>query len=287
MSVRRQTIELESVIGDHRDEQDRWVYRLEDDPTIAYMRLTSFGEKTVDEFREVLEDLDNDFGGLVLDLRGNSGGLLYAASEVCNMFIEKGRIVSTRVRGNIVDEFIDAEPGTLVDADIPVAILIDGNSASASEIVAACLQDHGRAVIVGTRSYGKGTVQNIFPLQYGRSALRLTVARYYRPSDKNIHRMPDATEDDEWGVTPDEGCLVEVDEKTLESLARRWQEASYPMLSSAEREVADHTEPNDADDPSEVDPELPEVGPPIDPQLQRAIESIRQPTEQERQPAAA
>ena len=173
VSVRRQTIELESVIGDHRDQDSHWVYRLKEEPMIAYMRLTSFGEKTVQELRGVLQELDNDFDGLVLDLRGNSGGLLYAAVDVCNMFLNQGRIVSTRIRGNIVEEEFDAEAGTLVDSDKPVAILIDGNSASASEIVAACLQDNDRAVVVGTRSYGKGTVQNILPLQYGRSALTI------------------------------------------------------------------------------------------------------------------
>ena len=242
MTVRRQTIELESVIGDHRDDRNQWVFRLKDDPTIAYMRLTGFGEKTAEELRQVLQDLDKDVSGLVLDLRGNSGGLLYAAVDVSNMFIERGRIVSTRVRGNVVEETFDAEPGTLVDAKLPVAVLIDGNSASASEIVAACLQDNGRAVIVGTRSYGKGTVQNILPLQYGRSALRLTVARYYRPNDKNIHRMPEATEDDEWGVSPDEGYEVPVDEQTLQDLMLRWRVASYPMLASVPAETTDDEE---------------------------------------------
>ena len=284
MTVRRQTIELESVIGDHRDDQNRWVYRLKDDPTIAYTRLTSFGEKTSEELRQVLQDLGEDVRGLILDLRGNSGGLLYAAVDVSNMFIEQGRIVSTRVRGDVVEETIDAEPGTLVDADLPLAILIDGNSASASEIVAACMQDNGRAGIVGTRSYGKGTVQNIIPLQYGRSALRLTVARYYRPNDKNIHRMPDATEQDEWGVSPDDGYEVPVDEQTLQELMLRWRVASYPMLSAGPSEASDteesvkpesDTSPEESDNTTD-DPENSAIGGlPIDPQLQRAVQYLR------------
>jgi len=261
--VRRQRIELESVIGDHRDANDSWVYRLADDPTIAYLRLTSFGEKTVRELRRVLVHLDNDFRGLVLDLRGNSGGLLYSAADVCNMFMNEGRIVSTRIRGDIVEETRNAEPGTLVHPRIPMAVLIDGNSASASEIVAACLQDNERAVIVGTRSYGKGTVQNILPLQYGRSALRLTVARYYRPNGHNIHRMPTATEADEWGVTPDEGYEVSLDEETLQDLMRRWREASYPMLSAQQLEA---TDPDAGESPTS--------GLSIDPQLQRAVEYL-------------
>ena len=230
ISVQRGRIAIESVIGDYRDKENRWVYRLRDKPSIAYVRLTRFGEKTVRELERVLKDLNNDFDGLVLDLRGNGGGLLHAAAEVSDMFINSGRIVSTRVRGGKVEDSFDATNGTLVDTNKPLAILIDTDSASASEIVAACLQDNQRAKVVGTRSYGKGTVQNILPLQYGRSALRLTVARYYRPNGKNIHRGKDATEDDEWGVTPDDGLTVELDENTILELAKRWREASYPSL---------------------------------------------------------
>ena len=94
-------------------------------------------------------------------------------------------------------------------------VLVDGYSASASEITAACLQDHKRAVIVGTRSWGKGTVQNVMPFEGGRSALKLTVATYWRPSETNIHRHVDATEDDAWGVSPNDGFEVEVDDETL------------------------------------------------------------------------
>jgi carboxyl-terminal processing protease len=232
ISVQRGRIEIESVIGDYRDKENRWVYRLRDDPSIAYVRLTRFGEKTVRELAEVLKNLDNDFSGLVLDLRGNGGGLLHAAAEVSDMFLNSGKIVSTRIRGGEVEDRFDATAGTLVDTSKPIAILIDTDSASASEIVAACLQDNQRAKIAGTRSYGKGTVQNILPLQYGRSALRLTVARYYRPNGKNIHRGKDATEHDEWGVQPDKGLKVELDEETIVDLAKRWREASYPSLTT-------------------------------------------------------
>ncbi|NNE00757.1 MAG: S41 family peptidase [Pirellulaceae bacterium] len=233
ITVRRANIELESVIGDYRDDNSKWVFRLQSHPSIAYIRLTSFGEKTVRELEGVLATLNNEFDAMVLDLRGNSGGLLYAARDVSDMFLDSGRIVSTRTRGNVIEDVYDATPGTLVDPSKPLAILIDGGSASASEIVAACLQDNHRATIVGTRSYGKGTVQNILPLQFGRSALRLTVARYYRPNDHNIHRKEDATEEDEWGVTPDDGFTVSVDDKTLEQLGDRWRQASYPLLSAA------------------------------------------------------
>ena len=232
VTVTRARIELESVVGDHRDSKNKWVYRLKSQPRIAYLRLKSFGEKTVRELEDILRRLDNEFDALVLDLRGNGGGLLYAARDVCDMFLSAGDIVSTRTRGGVIEESHSATPGTLVDPQIPVAVLIDGNSASASEIVAACLQDNGRAVIVGTRSFGKGTVQEVIPLQYSRSALRLTVARYYRPNNENIHRKSDATEDDEWGVRPDQGFNVPMDMPSLIALDRVWQKASFPLLAT-------------------------------------------------------
>jgi carboxyl-terminal processing protease len=234
ISVQRATIELESIVGDHRDADNRWVYRLKSEPSVAYIRMKSFGEKTVDELAGVLKRLDNDFTALVLDLRGNGGGLLYAARDVCDMFLSSGKIVSTRIRGGAIDESYSATEGTLVDPDIPMAVLIDRDSASASEIVAACLQDNRRAIVAGTRSYGKGTVQEIIPLQYGRNALRLTVAKYYRPNNHNIHRDADATEQDEWGVTPDPGFVVPMDEEALIQLAIRWREASFPLLAGIE-----------------------------------------------------
>ena len=230
IEVERDRIELESVIGDHRGEDQRWIFRLKSQPNIAYIRMTSFGEKTVRELGDVLMELDNDFDALVLDLRGNGGGLLDAAADVVDMFIDQGQIVSTRLRdGSIEDEF-HATAGTLVGKNKPMAVLIDQDSASASEIVAAALQDHNRAVIAGTRSYGKGTVQHVLPLEYGRSALRLTVAKYYRPSGENIHRSKDAAEEEVWGVSPDEGMSVEMDEATVIRLAQVWREASYPLL---------------------------------------------------------
>ncbi len=258
ISVQRATINLPSVVGDHRSANNEWVYRLKSNRRIAYIRLSSFGEKTVDELTNVLVSLNNDFDGLVLDVRGNSGGLLYAARDISNMFLNEGRIVSTRTRGNQIEDVYDAQSGTLVDPSIPMVVMIDGGSASASEIVAAALQDNKRATVVGTRSYGKGTVQKILPLQFGRSALRLTVARYYRPNDKNIHRKPNDTEQDEWGVTPDKGFVVDVDEETLLKLGMRWREASYPLLSGPLGDESERAEPN-------ID---------FDPQLRRGVDHL-------------
>lgn len=233
--VQRAQIEIESVIGDHRDADSEWVYRLEPQPNVAYIKMTSFGDKTVEELRLVLNKLNNDFDAIVLDLRGNGGGLLTAAVEVSDMFLNRGKIVSTKTRGGVLEEQAEATEGTLVDPSKPMAILIDQDSASASEIVAAALQDAGRAIVGGARSFGKGTVQNILPLEYGRSALRLTVAKYYRPSDQNIHRGKDDDEDDVWGVTPDEGLAVDMDLPRLRRLMILRQEASFPSLIGIDR----------------------------------------------------
>lgn len=259
LTVQRAMIELDSVVGDHRDEKDNWVYRLQGNESIAYMRLSTFGEKTVNEMTRVLLDLNNDFEGLVLDLRDNSGGLLYTARDVSDMFLPNGKdIVSTRLRGGKKDEEYVATELMLVKPDIPIVVLLNENSASASEIVAACLQDHGRAVVAGVRSYGKGTVQNILPLQYGRSALRLTVARYYRPNGKNIHRLKDASDEDDWGVLPDENMSVKIEPETYGAILKKWQEASYPLLATESKDPK--MTPWDAD-----------------PQLKRAVDYLLDP----------
>lgn len=269
VEVTRGNILLESVLGARRDANNRWVYRLEGHPQIAYIRLTGFGERTSADFRRVLKDLDNRFDGLILDLRGNAGGLLTSSVEICDMFLDRGRIVSTRGRGVLQSEAADgtdvenaawdASKGTLVDAAKPVAVLIDGNSASAAEIVAACLQDHQRATVVGERSFGKGSVQNVFPLESGRSALKLTTARYYGPNGRNIHRGPDDSEEDPWGVQPDPGFVVKLDDETRQQVMERWEVATYPRFA----ESVDAPEA-DAGDWAETDP-----------QLWRAIEAVR------------
>jgi carboxyl-terminal processing protease len=162
--------------------------------------------------------------GLVLDLRNNPGGLLSAAVEVADLFLTDGLIVSTRGR-NEKEKPYEARPdGTLLTPaeKFPVAVLINKYSASASEIVAAALQDHQRAVVVGERTYGKGSVQNIIPMENGASALKLTTASYWRPSGKNIHRFPDSKEADDWGVKPTPGFEVPMkDEERLEYMLYR------------------------------------------------------------------
>jgi carboxyl-terminal processing protease len=211
--IERAIIKVDSVMGDRRDKTGQWDYMLEGTDKIGYIRLTNFSETATDELKAAIMKVKAQGArALVLDLRGNPGGLLKAAVEISNFFIKDGRIVSTKGR-NHKDEVYDAKPTNTLDLPdpFPIAILINRNSASASEIVSAALQDNDRAVIVGERSYGKGSVQHVIMMgkdEKEQSALKLTTASYWRPSGKNIHRFPDSKESDEWGVKPSSGLEV-------------------------------------------------------------------------------
>jgi carboxyl-terminal processing protease len=225
MEITRAEIHVPSVLGDLRNPDNRkeWDYFLDKENMIAYVRLIAFSENTADELQRVLQQLLKDgMRGLVLDLRTNPGGLLRSAVDVSRMFLSEGRIVSTKGR-NQQEETYDAKAKkTLVPKELPVAVIINRLSASASEIVAAALQDHQRAVIVGERSYGKGSVQNVIEMEQHTSALKLTTASYWRPNGKNIHRFPDSKEADEWGVSPDPGFEVKMkDDERLDYLVYR------------------------------------------------------------------
>jgi carboxyl-terminal processing protease len=222
IDIVRDEIQVKSVLGDVRkpDKPLEWDFMLDKKTRIGYIRLTNFTETAAVELRKAVEELQKDgVRGLVLDLRNNPGGLLKAAVEVSDMFLTEGRIVSTKGR-NHRDEVYDARPEDtllLPARSFPITVLVNRYSASASEIVAAALQDHGRAVVIGERSYGKGSVQNIILMEKETSALKLTTASYWRPSGKNIHRFPDSKETDDWGVRPNDSGY-KLTEKSLAAL---------------------------------------------------------------------
>jgi carboxyl-terminal processing protease len=229
LEMKRAIIEVQSVLGDVRkaDNPKEWDFFIDKTNKIAYIRLIGFSENTAADLRKVIEQLQEEgVRGVILDLRNNPGGLLRSAVAVCDMFLTEGRIVSTRGR-NKAEEVYDAkEEGTLLlpAKNYPMVILINKYSASASEIVSAALQDHKRAIVIGERSYGKGSVQNIIELKEpgGMGALKLTTASYWRPSGKNIHRFPDSKDTDEWGVKPDEGFKIDMkDEERLQYVIHR------------------------------------------------------------------
>ena len=170
-------------------------FRREDN--VGYIRLISFSEQASKGIKKAIKDLQKEIGeknisGFILDLRNNPGGLLGQSIDVTNHFLSSGEIVSTKGRDKRNIARFDASKGDLTNGK-PLVILINEGSASASEIVAGALQDHKRAIILGAQSYGKGSVQTIFPLN-DRSAIRMTTALYYTPSGDSIHKV---------GVTPD------------------------------------------------------------------------------------
>ena len=198
LTMTREEIVVPTVKGYQRNQDNTWDYYICDDPKVAYLRVTQFTPETHDAVRGILEDLLKDgMKGLILDLRFNPGGRLDQAVQIVDMFIEEGVIVSTKGRNRPEVVKYATLPGTL--PYFPMIVLVNEHSASASEIVAGSLMDNHRAVVIGERSYGKGSVQELIPLDGDSGELKLTVAYYYLPSGRLVHKKKDATD---WGVQP-------------------------------------------------------------------------------------
>ena len=252
-------------------------YRAEGD--VGYIRITSFSEQTDRGLRNAVEQLKKQIGtrlqGFVIDLRNNPGGLLDQAVAVSDDFLEQGEIVSTRARRTEDAQRFNARGGDITGG-APVVVLINGGSASASEIVAGALQDHRRAVILGTKSFGKGSVQTVMPLQ-GNGAIRLTTARYYTPSGRSIQAT---------GIEPD----IIVEPARIETLAEggRGRESDLRGalrndggIRGQQRAPTPSGQPPSASPPEGMAPTAPQSGAPggADPaqdyQLQRALDLVR------------
>src|SRR5467141_48810 len=231
-------------------------YHLEGD-NVGYIRITTFNEQTDTGLNNAIKNLKQQAGnklvGVILDLRNNPGGLLDQAVAVSDAFLEKGEIVSTRGRRSEDAQRYNARPGDIA-AGLPMVVLINGGSASASEIVAGALQDHHRAILLGTRSFGKGSVQTIIPLP-GHGAMRLTTARYYTPSGRSIQAK---------GIDPD----IVVDAAKIEKAAEKG-EAKAATAADVKRD--DGAE--GGAEQSSVDPSI--MGTPADYQLTRAVDMLR------------
>jgi len=215
--VRPQKIHFDSVTGDYVD-SEKHVFCLETHPLIGYIWITSFTETTAKEFGDALEQMmQSGVESFILDLRDNPGGDVWNSVQTAKMLIapeaNRKTIAEVRYRHGHRGSFNLAE-GTQ-RCTLPMVVLINGESASSAEILAAALQDYRRAAIVGTRSFGKGVIQGIMVLPFQSGILQLTDAEYRRPSGANIHRKKDAADSDEWGVTPDK--IVELSD--TESLA--------------------------------------------------------------------
>lgn len=218
----RADVQADSVRGDVRKSDGSWDFFLDGRHKIGYLRITTFTDNTVNELRQALSWMTQQgMRGLVLDLRDNPGGYLDAGVGVCDLLVDSGVIVTTRGRKKQISEKYSAT-GHAPFVNFPIAVIVNGQTASAAEIVAACLQDDNRAAIVGQRTYGKGTVQDLIDLESNCGAIKLTTKSYWRPSGKNIHRSPEAVAKDEWGVTPTKGLKLELDDDQTDAW-REWR----------------------------------------------------------------
>ena len=228
LKITRDTIKIDSVLGYRRDPGNGYDYMIDPARKIAYVRLTQFGETSLKEIIETLTRLKSQgMNALILDLRNNGGGLLDGAAGISDLFLTSGQtIVSTKGKGPATETFV-ASDDTLLP-DLPLVVLINEHSASASEIVAGAMADNDRALLVGSRSFGKGSVQRLLDLDNKRSALKLTTAYWYTPSGKLIHRKADS---ERWGVDPSPGCFVPVDDEQLRAMLikRRDSELDDPF----------------------------------------------------------
>lgn len=230
---------------------------------IGYIRITTFNQNTESgvkkAIKEIKEELGENLKGYILDLRNNPGGLLDQAISTSDIFLDKGEIVSTRGRHEHDTKRDNATPGDLADG-LPVVVLINGGSASASEIVSGALQDHHRAIILGTQSFGKGSVQTVIPL-LGHGAMRLTTARYYTPSGRSIQAK---------GIEPD----ILVEPAKIESFAnyeaQRYRESD--LRGALDNGNTDKTDKIKTEDGKEQEKEEDKTI--VDYQLSRAIDLI-------------
>jgi carboxyl-terminal processing protease len=223
----RGRVEVETVLGTKRNSDDSWNYVIDPENKICYIRLTQFSSNTYRDLNRVMSKLSKaGIKGFILDLRFNPGGLLDSAVKIADLFIDDGVIVTIRPRNGAETSYIGKSDGSYLE--FPMVCLVNGYSASASEIVSACLQDHGRAIIMGSRSYGKGSVQTIQPFDTasGPGKLKLTTATFWRPSKKNLNKASTpGREEDEWGVTPNKGYVLKLPTKELNDLQDHLRDA--------------------------------------------------------------
>lgn len=267
-TLKRETIKVQSIKGWAHKPGGGWEYIVDPEQRIAYVRLTNFTKTSSEELNKAMEDLKAQGAkAMILDLRGNPGGLLNAAIDVCEKFVATGVIVSTHADRDTPNPptvaKANAQGGT---SGIPLVVLVNQYSASASEIVSGCLKDNKRALIVGERTYGKGSVQMLFPLLDRKAYLKLTTSHYYLPLGKCIHREENSTE---WGVDPD--VTVEMTPEQMRNALDARQELD--VLHSLNEQQAEKKPAADGAAAAEAKPKKDPLT--VDAQLQAALLLLR------------
>ena len=238
MTVERQRIVAKTVKGFHwrpggAEAGGAWDYFVDPGRKIAYLRLTQFTPTSSDEFTEALEAMGaakGEIKGLVIDLRWNPGGVMQDATAIADLFLKDGVIVSTKGRTKAEEVTRARAEGTL--PDFPMAVLINGGSASASEILSGALTENKRGIAVGTRTFGKGLVQSVLTLPSGQGQLKVTEQRYYLPSGRCIQRSEDSPD---WGVDPTPGFYVPMTDDELAAMAKARAEQEVIKSAGADR----------------------------------------------------
>ncbi len=263
LSMTRQEIVVPTIKGLRRGQDNAWNYWASEQPKIGYVRITQFTSDTFKKLKGVMDVLmGQGLQGLILDLRFNPGGQLDQAQQVVDMFVKDGVIVRVKGRNRPEQVFRASAKGTL--PDFPMVVLVNEHSASASEIVSGSLKDNQRAIVVGTRSYGKGSVQEVVPLGENEGELKITVAYYYLPSGRLVHRKKDSKD---WGVDPQ--IVVPIDSKLEEQLFKEESDLDVLHGPLPKTTTLPTTRPT-ATQPSTQ---------PSDPQLDAAIEEVRKMTQ--------
>lgn len=229
ITITRDVINVPTIRGTHRLEDSHFDHMLDPANKIGFIRISQFTRKSAEDLEKAIKELlEAGVRGIILDVRFNPGGLLQAATEISDLFLEPGqRIVSVKGR-NTPEKTYDAKTKPLVPADIPVVIIANEGSASASEILAGALSENDRALFVGTRTFGKGSVQTVRQLLDGNAAIKLTSAYYYLPTGRNIHRT--GNDDEEWGVDPSEGCYVPMDADAIRAMIDARRDGEFNRL---------------------------------------------------------
>jgi carboxyl-terminal processing protease len=248
LTVQRRTVDVENIVGFRRNAEGEWDYWADPERRIAYVRIASFAADTASRLRKILVDLQsNGMRGLVVDLRFNPGGLLESAVAVSDLFLSGGPIVAVKGRKGKDQTFSANRFGSL--DQVPLCVLVNQWSASGSEIFAAAIQDNGRGAVVGSRTFGKASVQDVIPTGDEQAALKVTSARFFRPNGDNLERYLGGRllATDAWGVRPDPG---------LEAPLYR-EDALKLQVDLLRRQVLDDPAPQN-----------------VDPQLERAIQHL-------------